>query len=299
MTSLPVLSTQTANLAFYRGGEGEEFSAFLQRVNQAPLLTAEEEIELTDRFYKENDLQAAHALVFSHLRLVVRIAREYLGYRLLLQDLVQEGTVGLMHAVKRFDPDRGVRLATYAIWWIRASIHDFVLRSWSIVKIATTQLKRQLFFKLRQLKETPFLMTREEADVLAQKFGTDSDTILEVDSRMMVGDESLNRSVLDDGNDMIDMVADDRPNQETSIIDREQTDVMEGLLRHGMEILDPRERMILKERFIADPPQTLEALGQTLEVSRERVRQLERRALDKLRTFLLQSPQARELLAPA
>ncbi|MBF0159191.1 MAG: RNA polymerase factor sigma-32 [Magnetococcales bacterium] len=276
-----------------------EFRKFLHRAYHAPLLTAEEEVDLSNRLRQEQDLQAAHELVFSHLRLVIKIAREYLGYRLPLPDLVQEGTLGLMHAVKLFEPERGVRLATYAVWWIRASIHDFVLRSWSIVKIATTQLKRQLFFKLRQMKESAFPMTADEAELLAKKFGTTSSVILEMDGRMVGSDSSLNHAVFDDSGEMLDMIADERPNQEVQILEREKTEVLNGTLHQALQHLDPRERMIVQERFVSGSPKTLEAIGQTLSVSRERVRQLEQRALEKLRVFLMNSPAARDIIVPA
>ncbi|MBF0124867.1 MAG: RNA polymerase factor sigma-32 [Magnetococcales bacterium] len=297
MSNMPVALNGKCELEFIN--YDAEFRKFLHKAYHAPLLTTQEEVELSTRFRREEDLQAAHELVFSHLRLVIKIAREYLGYRLPLPDLVQEGTLGLMHAVKMFDPERGVRLATYAVWWIRASIHDFVLRSWSIVKIATTQLKRQLFFKLRQMKGTAFPMTTEEADLLAKKFGTTSAVILEMDSRMAGSDNSLNRTLFDDSNELLDMIADERPNQEVQILEHEKTTVLNGALQQALQRLDPRERMIVQERFIAKSPRTLEAIGQTLSVSRERVRQLEQRALGKLKSFLLNSPTARDMIVPA
>ncbi|MEO5364144.1 MAG: RNA polymerase factor sigma-32 [Magnetococcus sp. DMHC-8] len=280
-------------------GEDEGFRQFVRQALAAPVLSATEESELAVRYQTRNDLEAAHQLVHAYLRLVLKTAREYRHYRVSLPDLVQEGTVGLMHAVRQFDPGRGNRLASYAIWWIRAAIHDFILRSWRMVKIATTRVKRQLFFKLRQTKASAALLSRQEAEELAQKFGTDVETILEVDGRMVGQDESLNQPLLDDGGEWIEQVADHRPNQELQLLSSERREWLHRLIKTGLARLSPREQHILAARYLDDAPQTLEALAQTLAVSRERVRQVEKRALEKLRTFLLDAPAGRELLVPA
>ncbi|MEO5378632.1 MAG: RNA polymerase factor sigma-32 [Magnetococcus sp. DMHC-6] len=272
---------------------------FLQQALHAPILTAEEELQLAARLRDHNDVKAAHKLVASHLRLVFKIARDYQGYHLNLQDLIQEGTIGLMHAVKRFDPERGVRLSTYAVWWIRAAIHEFILNSWRMVKIATTQIKRQLFFKLRQSKSSLAPLTSEEADELALKFGTNRKNILEMDSRMNGFDSSLNQELVEDGGDLIHQIPDDRPNQEVAAISMQQQRLGTTLIRQGMQTLDPRERQVITERYLLPQPKTLEAIGTTLAVSRERVRQLEKRALEKMRLFFLQSPEGRELALEA
>lgn len=285
MEPLPVLVEENPfQLAPVEGGH--EFQRFLNAVRQAPMLSAEEERDLAQRFRTREELDAAHRLVFSHLRLVLKIAREYLGYRLPLPDLVQEGTLGLMQAVKRFDPDRGARLATYASWWIRASIHEFILRSWSLVKVATTQLKRRLFFKLRQAKEGLSPLTHDEATELATRLGADTATVLEMDGRLSGADASLNQSVLEDAGELLDRVPDHRPNQEQRLLGAEKARVLGTWLKEGLEELDPRERVIIEERFIADRAVTLEELGQRFGVSRERVRQLEQRALGKMRQML-------------
>ncbi len=294
MTTTPVAIYRSSDLVALDNSSG--FQKFLQQAMDAPILSAEEEYQLATRYRQHNDLEAAHKLVQSYLRLVLKTAREYLYYKLSLPDLVQEGAMGLMVAVKRFDPNRGARLATYAIWWIRASIHDFILRSWRMVKIATTQLKRKLFFKLRQAKASAAPLDYDEAVELAEKFGTDAETILEVDDRMAGGDVSLNQPVLDDAGEMIHLLEDRRPNQEHELLDTQQKSLMASLIRQGMERLNDRERVIVSERLLTEKPATLEALSKQFSVSRERIRQIEKRALEKLRTFFQTTPEARELV---
>ncbi|MBF0425543.1 MAG: RNA polymerase factor sigma-32 [Magnetococcales bacterium] len=276
---------------------GAGFQEFLHRVHQAPILTLEEETNLALRYRQERDLDAAHQLVWSHLRLVVKTAREYLGYRVQLSELVQEGTLGLMHAVKRFDPHRGARLATYALWWIRAAIHEFILRAWSMVKVATTQVRRRLFFKLRQAKESSAPLTPDEAEELAVRFQTDAATILEMDGRLAGGDESLNRPLLDDASgELLDLIPDQRPNQEVAALSREKQRILTRLIEQGLAGLDPRERQVVEARIMSDQPATLEDLGAQLRVSRERVRQLESRAMKKLRAFFAAAPEEARLV---
>lgn len=287
MTHLPVPVHHTRALVVQEEGR-EGFQRFVQYALQAPMLSAEEELELATRFQTQNDLEAAHRLVHAYLRLVLKTAKEYVGYRINLPDLVQEGTVGLMLAVKKFDPMRGNRLASYAIWWIRAAIHDLILRSWRMVRIATTRIKRQLFFKLRQNKSSSQQLSREEAMELAQKFGTDAETILEVDGRMSGSDESLNQPWLDDGDgEWIERLPDQRPNQEHRLIASQQKQWMHERVQEGLASLNPREQRIIEARYLAEERETLDALATTHAISRERVRQIEKRALEKLRVFLL------------
>ncbi|MBF0164752.1 MAG: RNA polymerase factor sigma-32 [Magnetococcales bacterium] len=279
--------------------DGSGFRHFVRHAFQAPILTAEEEMDLATRFKRDNDLDAAHQLVHAYLRLVLKIAREYGNYHLNLPDLVQEGTVGLMHAVKKFDPTLGNRLSSYAVWWIRASIHEFILNSWRMVKIATTQLKRQLFFKLRQAKDSSLPLNWEEAEELARKFGTDPATILEMDGRMSGSDTSLNQTILEEDGEIIDLIPDRRPNQEHQFIAHEQKGRLHAMLHQGLNQLNPRERMIITERFLSERQQTLETLSNTLSISRERVRQIEKRALEKLKAFMESLPDGRELALEA
>lgn len=294
MTTSTVAIYRSSDLVAFDNSSG--FQKFLQQAMEAPILTAEEEFQLATRYREHDDVDAAHRLVHSYLRLVLKTAREYLNYQISLLDLVQEGTVGLMHAVKKFDPNRGARLATYAIWWIRATIHDFILRSWRMVKIATTQLKRKLFFKLRQSKASSELLSYEEAKELAEKFGTDAQTILEVDGRMAGGDVSLNQPVLDDTGEMIHLLEDQRPNQEYELLSTQQKELLSSLIEKGLARLNDREQIIVAERLLAEKAVTLEALSKRFSVSRERVRQIEKRALEKLREFFQSTPEAQDLV---
>ncbi|MBF0456080.1 MAG: RNA polymerase factor sigma-32 [Magnetococcales bacterium] len=294
MSHWPVVAHHALNLPALDNGSA--FQAFLRSVWQAPVLSADEEYQLASRFQKKNDLEAAHQLVHSYLRLVVSTARDYRNYRLNLSDLVQEGTLGLMQAVKKFDPERGNRLSSYAVWWIRAAIHDFILRSWRMVRIATTQLKRQLFFKLRQAKGSLSQLNWDEANELADKFGTDPTTILEVDARMSGADTSLNQPVLEGDGEMIDLLVDQQPNQEFQLLSAQKKEQMGSLIQQGMDRLNPREKTIISARFLSDQVTTLETLSQQLSISRERVRQIEKRAMEKLKDFFQTVPEAREIV---
>lgn len=278
--------------------QSDGFRHFVQHAYQAPILSAEEEHRLATRFKEANDLEAAHKLVDSYLRLVLKIAKEYSNYQLNLPDLVQEGTVGLMHAIKKFNPSHGNRLAAYASWWIRAAIHEFILNSWRLVKIATTQLKRHLFFKLRQTKESSFPLEWDEACELAKKFGTDPATILEMDGRMLGADTSLNQTVAenDDGGEIMDLIEDTRPNQEMTALANEQTYLTRSLIQQGLNQLNSREQYIISQRFLVNKQKTLDSLANVLSISRERVRQIEKRALEKLKAFFQAIPEGRELL---
>ncbi|MEO5334240.1 MAG: RNA polymerase factor sigma-32 [Magnetococcus sp. YQC-5] len=293
MSTYPIAIHRSSDLFIPDHGSG--FRQFVQQAMQAPILSAEEEHHLATQYKEHNDLEAAHKLVHSYLRLVLKIAREYGHYQLQLPDLVQEGTVGLMHAVKKFNPSHGNRLAAYAIWWIRAAIHEFILNSWRMVKIATTQLKRQLFFKLRQAKDSPLPLNWDEAEELAKKFGTDASTIMEMDGRMLGADTSLNQSVMDEEGEIIDLIPDQRPNQESVTLASEHQQVMRSLIEQGLNQLNPREQMILAQRYLTERPKTLEALAKTLTISRERVRQIEKRALEKLKAFFQNNPNGRDL----
>ncbi|MBF0096935.1 MAG: RNA polymerase factor sigma-32 [Magnetococcales bacterium] len=287
MAALPAATPLATDLVLYDQEQG--FMAFVRQALQAPLLTAEEEFRLADSLHAGNERQAreaAHALVHAYLRLVIKTAREYLHYRVSLPDLVQEGTVGLMMAIRKFDPRRGNRLAAYAVWWIRAAIHEFILRTWRMVRIATTQVKRQLFFKLRQSKLSAARLNRDEAEELAKRFGTDADTILEVDCRMISPDESLNQPLTEEGDEWLEQIPDLRPNPERALISSEQSRQQSAMLRNGLQQLSPREQSIVSARFLNEEPTTLDTLAQEFSISRERVRQLEKRALEKLRCFL-------------
>ncbi|MBF0382786.1 MAG: sigma-70 family RNA polymerase sigma factor [Magnetococcales bacterium] len=203
-------------------GGDSGFRTFIAKAMQAPILTAEEEMELAMQYLRENDPLAAQALVVSHLRLVYKISIGYKYYGIPLPDLVQEGTIGLMHAIKKFNPLLGARLSTYATWWIRAAIYELILRSWSVVKIATSGLKRKLFFKLRQAKNKVAQLSWEEAEELALKFGTDPETIINMDVSLSGGEVSLDKPTADSQSKMLDIISDERPDQEAEIIMMDQ-----------------------------------------------------------------------------
>ena len=265
-------------------------SRYLQQIRQFPLLTAEEEYMLAKRWVEHEDSKAAHKLVTSHLRLVAKIAMGYRGYGLPLSELIAEGNIGLMQGVKKFDPDKGFRLATYAMWWIKASIQEFILRSWSLVKIGTTASQKKLFFNLRRLKGK--LQAVEEGDLhpddvkqIATTLQVSEDDVVSMNRRMaMGGDTSLNVPLRQDsdGGEWMDWLADDTPQQDEIVAEREEADMRHQLLLTAMEELNDRERHIFTERRLKDEPATLDDLSKEYNVSRERIRQIEVRAFEKV-----------------
>ncbi|MBF0136821.1 MAG: RNA polymerase factor sigma-32 [Magnetococcus sp. DMHC-1] len=261
-----------------------ELESYLTEINRFPMLTQEEEFLLAVRYREQADLEAAHKLVSSYLRYVVRIAREYHGYYgLRLMDLVQEGSIGLMQAVKRFDPHKGYRLATYAIWWIRAAIQEFILRTWSLVKIGTTAAQRKLINHLRRVRNRIERLNDLQVKDLAQSLGIDSREVLDMDSRLSSPDESLNRPLVEGGEEIQNLLVDTRPNQELTLLASEEEKWRCRISSQALAMLDDRERYIVEKRIMADTPATLELLGEQMGISRERVRQLEKRSLLKMR----------------
>ena len=263
-------------------------SRYLQEIRRFPMLEAGEEYMLAKRWREHNDLEAAQKLVTSHLRLVAKIAMGYRGYGLPLAELISEGNVGLMQAVKRFEPDRGFRLATYAMWWIRAAIQEYILHSWSLVKMGTTAAQKKLFFNLRRLKGQ--LKAVEEGDLSPEnvkKIATELDVpeadVVQMNRRLSSPDHSLNASVRGDGeSEWQDWLEDESESQETRLAEKEELGNRRRLLESALESLNPRERRILVERRLKDEPTTLEELSQSYGISRERVRQIEVRAFEKL-----------------
>jgi len=243
---------------------------------------------LAKRWREHEDSSAAHRLVTSHLRLVAKIAMGYRGYGLPINEIVSEGNVGLMQAVKRFEPDKGFRLATYAMWWIRASIQEYILRSWSLVKIGTTAAQKKLFFNLRKAKGQ--IKAIEEGDLrpenvkqIATKLGVTEEEVISMNRRLAAPDHSLNAPMrADSEGEWQDWLVDETPSQETILADQEQKDDRSELLAEGMKALNERERHILSERRLKDEPATLEDLSKEYDISRERVRQIEVRAFEKL-----------------
>ncbi len=262
---------------------------YLQEIRKFPMLKPDEEFMLAKSWTEHGDTDAAHKLVTSHLRLVAKIAMGYRGYGLPIGDLISEGNVGMMQAVKRFDPDKGFRLATYAMWWIKASIHEYILRSWSLVKIGTTAAQKKLFFNLRRIKGQ--LDAIEEGDLhpdhvkaIATKLDVKEEEVVQMNQRMAGSDHSLNAPMRADieGEWQDWLVDEDTPDQETAYAASEELDYRRQLMVGAMTNLNEREQHIIKERRLAEVPKTLEALSLEYNISRERVRQIEVRAFEKL-----------------
>jgi RNA polymerase sigma-32 factor len=261
----------------------------IRAANQAPYLSAEEEHALAVRLQDHGDLDAARQLVLSHLRYVIHIARGYAGYGLPQADLIQEGTIGLMKAVRRFDPRRGIRLVSFAVHWIRAEIHEFVLRNWSIVKIATTKAQRKLFFNLRQYKRRLGHLSDAQAAEIAKELDVRPQDVLDMDTRLSERPVSFDAAT-DASNDDLPApaltVADVRPDPEQELEEQEWTDQRLQALRAGLATLDPRSRDILEQRWLAEDKTGLKELGEKYGVSAERIRQLENQALRRLSQHL-------------
>jgi len=269
----------------------QSLNRYLAEIKKFPVLTAEQEYMLAKRYQEHEDPEAAAQLVTSHLRLVAKIAMGYRGYGLPVSDLISEGNVGLMQGVKKFEADRGFRLATYAMWWIKASIQEFILRSWSLVKMGTTAAQKKLFFNLRRMKKN--LDAYEDSDLhpddvakIAHDLGVPEQEVINMNRRMMLGgDASLNVSMRageEDSGQWQDYLADDGPLQDELVAEDEESQMRHAMLAEAMDSLNERERHILTERRLKDDPQTLEELSQHYDVSRERIRQIEVRAFEKL-----------------
>ncbi len=284
----------------------QSLNRYLAEIKKFPVLTAEQEYMLAKRYAEHQDPEAARQLVTSHLRLVAKIAMGYRGYGLPVSELISEGNIGLMQGVKKFEPDRGFRLATYAMWWIKASMQEFILRSWSLVKMGTTAAQKKLFFNLRRMKKN--LDAYEDSDLrpdqvkaIATKLGVSETEVVNMNRRMMMGgDASLNVSFNDEGEGQWqDLLQDDRPLQDEVVADAEEAGLRHALLAEAMESLNERERHILTQRRLIDDPKTLEELSQEYNVSRERVRQIEVRAFEKLQKAMLRVANDRRLLTAA
>ena len=287
-------------------GPEQSLNRYLAEIRKFPVLTAEQEYMLAKRYQEHQDPDAAKQLVTSHLRLVAKIAMGYRGYGLPVSELIAEGNIGLMQGVKKFEPDRGFRLATYAMWWIKASMQEFILRSWSLVKMGTTAAQKKLFFNLRRMKKN--LDAYEDSDLhpddvkaIATKLGVSETEVVNMNRRMMMGgDASLNVSFNEDGEGQWqDMLQDDRPLQDEMVAEGQEAGMRHALLVEAMASLNERERHILTQRRLIDEPQTLEELSQEYNVSRERVRQIEVRAFEKLQKAMLRIADDRRLLPAA
>ena len=268
--------------------DGGGLSRYLREIRQFPLLTHEEEFMLAKRWREHDDAEAAHRLVTSHLRLVAKIAMGYRGYGLPVGELISEGNIGLMQAVKRFDPDRGFRLATYAMWWVRASIQEYILHSWSLVKMGTTAAQKKLFFNLRKLKgEIEAIdegdLTPEQVDHIATALNVSANDVISMNRRMTGPDQSLNAPVREEGGgEWQDWLVDPGESQESSLAEASELEHRRQLFKDSLGVLTEREQHILAERRLKEEPSTLEVLSHQYGVSRERIRQIEERAFKKL-----------------
>jgi RNA polymerase sigma-32 factor len=287
--ALPVLASGSAGL-----------SRYLEEIRRFPMLEPDEEFMLAKRWQEHQDTEAAHKLVTSHLRLVGRIAMGYRGYGLPMGEVISEGNVGLMQAVKRFDPDKGFRLATYAMWWIRASIQEYILRSWSLVKMGTTASQKKLFFNLRRVKGQ--IQAIEEGELkpehvkaIATKLGVSEEDVISM-NRRLGGDASLNAPVRADAEsgEWQDWLVDDVPDQEEQLAETEELELRRGLLEGALKSLTDRERQIFEARRLRDEPATLEDLSVEFGVSRERIRQIEVRAFEKVQRAVQKANAAAE-----
>ena len=270
----------------------DTYEHYMVQINRFALLSAEEEYALAIQHARDGDMEAAHRLVCANLRFVVKVANEYRGYGLRMLDLIQEGNIGLMMAVKKFDPTRGTRLITYAVWWIRAYIQNYIMRSWSLVKIGTTQLQKKLFFKLAQTRNALRNLTgSEEIGDIAQELDIHEDIVAEMSQRLGRRDTSLDVELTEgEGYTLLHTLSDDSDNQEQRLLAQEATQLNADRTSAALATLKPREREIIEQRILTDPPRTLQDLAETYEISRERVRQIEQNALQKLRRVMVQEP---------
>ena len=277
-------------------------SVYLAQIKKFPMLDAEEEYMLAKNWRENGNLQSAHKLVTSHLRLVAKIAMGYRGYGLPVNELISEGNIGLMQAVKKFDPDKGFRLATYAMWWIKASIQEYVLRSWSLVKMGTTTAQKKLFFNLKKLKNqiAPGQegdLKDEQVDEISRRLDVDSTEVVNMNRRMMGQEKSLNDPIKSGETDeWQDWLIDDSLDQELIVSQKQEYDDKKELLNDAMKILNEREKEIINARRLSENPKTLEELSKKYKISRERIRQIETKAFEKLQKSMINASKSKNLL---
>ena len=292
--------TEISNLPSLTSEGG--LSVYLAQIKKFPILDAEEEYMLAKNWKESGNLKSAHRLVTSHLRLVAKIAMGYRGYGLPVNELISEGNIGLMQAVKKFDPEKGFRLATYAMWWIKAAIQEYVLRSWSLVKMGTTSAQKKLFFNLKKMKKqiAPYEegdLKKEQVDQISKKLGVKSEEVINMNRRMMGQEKSLNDPVKDgEKGEWQDWIVSDDLDQELFVSQKQEMDEKKSLLHQSIKILNNREREILEERKLSSEPKTLEELSKKYKISRERIRQIETKAFEKLQKAMLNATQSKNLL---
>ena len=276
-------------------------SAYMAQIKKFPILEAKEEYMLAKAWVDHGDLKSAHKLVTSHLRLVAKIASGYRGYGLPISELISEGNMGMMHAVKRFDPEKGFRLATYAMWWIKASIQEYILRSWSLVKIGTTSAQKKLFFNLKKIKNqiapnTEGDLRDEDVKNISERLDVSEDEVVSMNRRLAGKEHSLNAPVGEGGDEWQDWVIDQSMDQELKIAQQEEMEQRKDLLSDSIKILNDREKEILYSRRLTDDPSTLEELSKKFKISRERIRQIENKAFEKLQKHMLNAAKSKNLL---
>ena len=276
-------------------------SAYLAQIKKFPMLAAEEEYMLAKNWRSTGNIKSAEKLVTSHLRLVAKIAMGYKGYGLPVNEMISEGNIGLMQAVKKFEPEKGFRLATYAMWWIKASIQEYILRSWSLVKIGTTTAQKKLFFNLKKIKNqiaprTEGDLRKEHVSEIADKLNVSEEEVVSMNRRLSGKEHSLNAQIGEDGDEWQDWLVDKEMDQELKIAQKEEMDQRKDLLKDSIKILNDREREILYSRRLNDEPTTLEDLSKKYKISRERIRQIENKAFEKLQKHMLNSAKSKNLL---
>ncbi len=276
-------------------------AAYLDQIKKFPMLDAEEEYMLAKNWKSTGNIKSAEKLVTSHLRLVAKIAMGYKGYGLPLNEIISEGNVGLMQAVKKFEPEKGFRLATYAMWWIKASIQEYILRSWSLVKIGTTTAQKKLFFNLKKLKNQ--IAPRTEGDLrdehvkdIAKKLNVTENEVVSMNRRLSGREHSLNAPIGEDGDEWQDWIVDNDMDQEVKFAQQEEMEQRKNLLQDSIKILNDRERKILYARRLSEEQETLEDLSKKFKISRERIRQIENKAFEKLQKHMLNSAKSNNLL---
>ena len=292
--------TEISNLPSLTSEGG--LSVYLAQIKKFPILDAEEEYMLAKNWKERGNLKSAHKLVTSHLRLVAKIAMGYRGYGLPVNELISEGNIGLMQAVKKFDPEKGFRLATYAMWWIKAAIQEYVLRSWSLVKMGTTSAQKKLFFNLKKMKKqiAPYEegdLKKEQVDQISKKLGVKTEEVVNMNRRMMGQEKSLNDPIKDgEKGEWQDWIVSDDLDQELFVSQKQEMDEKKSLLHQSIKILNNREREILEERKLSSEPKTLEELSKKYKISRERISQIETKAFEKLQKAMLNATQSKNLL---
>ena len=294
------VKTEISNLPTLTSEGG--LSIYLSQIKKFPILDAEEEYMLAKNWKERGNLKSAHKLVTSHLRLVAKIARGYRGYGLPVNELISEGNIGLMQAVKKFDPEKGFRLATYAMWWIKAAIQEYVLRSWSLVKMGTTSAQKKLFFNLKKMKQqiAPHQegdLKIEQVDEISKKLGVKSEEVVNMNRRMMGQEKSLNEPIkAGEKGEWQDWIASDDLDQELFVSQKQEMEEKKSLLHQSIKILNEREREILEDRKLSNEPKTLDELSKKYKISRERIRQIETKAFEKLQKAMLNATKSEKLL---